>query len=192
MDGVPIFSMFPLGLRPQQFAGLSGVLNSTTIVCERKSRKGRTFEEAIAAHKHGHSGNRCRLRFDGWDAAVKMWVMTIVLLGVPIRMKQVRRTASAISARKKYSLYVLFPGMANKLGYAQTPRQRSECSVQPELLARSDPQPIWKQQLRLSASTLDVFGLSTGRAQTQESKPRHGCWRNPSRCQPVGSEQPHN
>ena len=47
MDGVPIFSLFPLGLPATEIRGFSGVFNSTTNVVLTEIEKGRTFEEAI-------------------------------------------------------------------------------------------------------------------------------------------------
>ncbi|HMI53269.1 MAG TPA: hypothetical protein VK525_17275, partial [Candidatus Saccharimonadales bacterium] len=47
MDGVPIFSMFPVGLPAADLRGFSGVLNSTTNVVLTEIEKGRSFEEAV-------------------------------------------------------------------------------------------------------------------------------------------------
>src|SRR5260370_4531672 len=47
MDGVPIFSMFQLGLPATELRGFSGVLNSTTNVVLTEIEKGRSFDEAL-------------------------------------------------------------------------------------------------------------------------------------------------
>ena len=47
MDGVPIFSLFPLGLPATELRGFTGVLNSTTNVVLTEMEKGRSFEEAM-------------------------------------------------------------------------------------------------------------------------------------------------
>jgi len=48
MDGVPIFSMFPLGLPATVLHRFSGVLNSTTNVVLTEVEKGRSFDEALS------------------------------------------------------------------------------------------------------------------------------------------------
>src|SRR5215813_6648310 len=48
MDGVPIFSLFPLGLPATELRGFQGVLNSTTNVVLTEIEKGRTFSEAVS------------------------------------------------------------------------------------------------------------------------------------------------
>jgi homoserine dehydrogenase len=47
MDGVPIFSMFPLGLPAVDLRGFHGVLNSTTDVVLTEIEKGLSFDEAV-------------------------------------------------------------------------------------------------------------------------------------------------
>jgi homoserine dehydrogenase len=85
MDGVPIFSMFPLGLPAMEIRGFSGVLNSTTNVVLTEIEKGRSFDEAIRrAQAMGIAETDPAADLDGWDAAVKVVVLTIVLMGVPM------------------------------------------------------------------------------------------------------------
>lgn len=45
MDGVPIFSMFPMGLPATELRGFSGVLNSTTNVVLTEIEKGRSLRK---------------------------------------------------------------------------------------------------------------------------------------------------
>ena len=45
MDGVPVFSLFPMGLPLADLRGFSGVLNSTTNVVLTEVEKGRSIEE---------------------------------------------------------------------------------------------------------------------------------------------------
>src|SRR5215471_2895497 len=47
MDGVPIFSLFPLGLPATELLGFHGVLNSTTNVVLTEIEKGRSYAEAV-------------------------------------------------------------------------------------------------------------------------------------------------
>jgi len=71
MDGVPIFSMFPMGLPATEIRGFSGVLNSTTNVVLTEIEKGRTFDEAVRrAQSMGIAETDPTADLDGWDAAV--------------------------------------------------------------------------------------------------------------------------
>ena len=93
MDGVPIFSMFPLGLPATELRGFSGVLNSTTNVVLTEIEKGRSFEEGVRrAQAMGVAETDPSADLDGWDAAVKVAALAIVLMNVPLRLDQVRRT----------------------------------------------------------------------------------------------------
>jgi len=93
MDGVPIFSMFPLGLPATELRGFVGVLNSTTNVVLTEIEKGRSFEEGIKrAQAIGIAETDPTADLDGWDAAVKVAALAIVLMNAPIRLDQVRRT----------------------------------------------------------------------------------------------------
>jgi homoserine dehydrogenase len=166
MDGVPIFSMFPLGLPATEIRGFSGVLNSTTNVVLTEIEKGRTFDEAVRrAQSMGIAETDPTADLDGWDAAVKVAVMTIVLLGVPMRLDQVRRTGIRELSEEKIRS-VRNSGMRYKLVCRAERRGGGvECSVQPELLLASDP----LANLEGSSSAW----LST----TPESKrPATGCW----------------
>jgi homoserine dehydrogenase len=161
MDGVPIFSMFPLGLPATDIRGFSGVLNSTTNVVLTEIEKGRTFEEAVRrAQAMGIAETDPAADLDGWDAAVKIVVMTIVLLGVPIRLEQVRRTGIRDLSEEKIRS-VRASGMRYKL-VCRAERRGSgvECSVQPELLLASDPLANLEGSSSAVRFDMDVFGLS--------------------------------
>src|SRR5215467_31327 len=87
MDGVPIFSLFPLGLPATELLGFSGVLNSTTNVVLTEIEKGRSFDDAVRrAQAMGIAETDPSADIDGWDSAVKVAALTIALLGVPIRL----------------------------------------------------------------------------------------------------------
>ncbi len=82
MDGVPIFSMFPLGLPATVLQGFSGVLNSTTNVVLTEIEKGRSLDEAVKrAQSLGVAETNPAADLDGWDAAVKVTALAIVLMG---------------------------------------------------------------------------------------------------------------
>jgi homoserine dehydrogenase len=161
MDGVPIFSMFPMGLPATEIRGFSGVLNSTTNVVLTEIEKGRTFDEAIRrAQAMGIAETDPSADLDGWDAAVKVAVMTIVLLGVPMRLDQVRRTGIRELTEEKIRS-VRNSGMRYKLVCRAERRGGGvECSVQPELLLASDPLANLEGSSSAVRFDMDVFGLS--------------------------------
>lgn len=161
MDGVPIFSMFPLGLPAMDIRGFSGVLNSTTNVVLTEIEKGRSFDEAIRrAQAMGIAETDPTADLDGWDSAVKIVAMTIVLLGVPIRLEQVRRTGIRELSEEKIRS-VRSSGMRYKLVCRAERRGGGvECGVQPELLLASDPLANLEGSSSAVRFDMDVFSLS--------------------------------
>ena len=92
MDGAPIFSLFPLGLPATVLQSFSGVLNSTTNVVLTEIEKGRSFDEAVKrAQALGVAETDPSADLDGWDSALKVAALTIVLMGVPVKLEQVQR-----------------------------------------------------------------------------------------------------
>src|SRR5260370_18460242 len=70
MDGVPIFSLFPLGLPATVLQGFTGVLNSTTNVVLTEIEKGRSFDEAVKrARAIGVAETEPAADLGGWDSA---------------------------------------------------------------------------------------------------------------------------
>jgi len=161
MDGAPIFSMFPLGLPATDLRGFCGVLNSTTNVVLTEIEKGRSLEEAVKrAQALGVAETDPSADLDGWDAAVKVAALTIVLMGVPIRLDQVRRTGIRELSEEKIRS-VRAAGMRYKLVCRAARRGESaDCSVQPELLLASDPLANLEGTSSAIRFDLDVFGLS--------------------------------
>jgi homoserine dehydrogenase len=161
MDGVPIFSLFPLGLPATEIRGFSGVLNSTTNVVLTEIEKGRTFDEAIRrAQSMGIAESDPTADLDGWDSAVKIVAMTIVLLGVPIRLDQVRRAGIRELTEEKIRS-VRTSGMRYKLVCrAQRRGAGVECSVQPELLLAGDSLANLEGSSSAVRFDMDVFSLS--------------------------------
>src|SRR5215469_3225441 len=93
MDGTPIFSMFPHSLPAVELRGFRGVLNATTNVVLTEMEKGLTLEQAVKrAQEIGVAETDPSDDLDGWDAAVKVAALAVVLLGVPIRIEDVHRT----------------------------------------------------------------------------------------------------
>ena len=161
MDGVPIFSMFPAGLPATELRGFSGVLNSTTNVVLTEVEKGLSFEDAIRrAQALGIAETDPSNDLDGWDSAVKVAALTIVLIGIPVKLEQVQRTGiRELSTEKIRS--VRAAGMRYKLVCRAERRGSSvDCMVRPELLLASDPLANLEGTSSAIHFDLDVFGLS--------------------------------
>ena len=161
MDGVPIFSMFPMGLPATELRGFSGVLNSTTNLVLTEIEKGRSFEEAVRrAQSMGVAETDPSADLDGWDSAVKVATLAIVLMGLPVKLEQVQRTGiREISEEKIRS--VREAGMRYKLmSRAERRGDGVDCRVQPELLLASDPLANLENTSSAIRFDLDIFGLS--------------------------------
>lgn len=161
MDGVPIFSMFPVGLPAADLRGFSGVLNSTTNVVLTEIEKGRSFEEAVRrAQAMGIAETDPSADLDGWDAAVKVAVLAIVLMGVPVKLANVQRTGIRDLSEEKIRS-VRNTGMRYKLVCrAERRGDGVHCCVQPELLLAGDPLANLEGSSSAIRFDLDVFGLS--------------------------------
>jgi len=161
MDGVPIFSLFPKGLPATELQGFSGVLNSTTNVVLTEIEKGRTFEDALRrAQALGVAEADPAADLDGWDAAVKVAALAIVLMGVPLKLEQVRRSGIRELSEEKIRS-VRAAGMRYKLVCRAERRGDSvDCSVQPELLLASDPLANLDGTSSAIRFDLDIFSLS--------------------------------
>ncbi len=161
MDGVPIFSMFPMGLPATEIRGFSGVLNSTTNVVLTEIERGRSFDDAVRrAQAMGIAETDPAADIDGWDSAVKVAVLTIALLGVPIRLDQVQRTGIRELSEEKIRS-VRNAGMRYKLVCrAERRGDGVDCSVRPELLLASDPLANLEGSSSAVRFDLDIFGLS--------------------------------
>jgi len=161
MDGVPIFSMFPLGLPATDLQGFSGVLNSTTNVVLTEIEKGHSLGEAVKrAQAIGVVETDPAADLDGWDSAVKVAALTIVLMGVPLKLEQVQRTGirelSEVKIRSARAA-----GMRYKLVCRAVRRgDTADCTVQPELLLASDPLANLEGTSSAIRFDLDVFSLS--------------------------------
>ncbi|MGC2671770.1 MAG: hypothetical protein WA299_07890 [Candidatus Acidiferrum sp.] len=163
MDGVPVFSMFPDGLPATDLRGFSGVLNSTTNVVLTEIEKGRSMEEAVKrAQAMGIAETDPTADLDGWDAAVKVVALAIVLMGANIRIEQVQRTGIRELSEEKIRS-VRAAGMRYKLVCrAERRGDGVECSVRPEMLLASDPLANLEGSSSAIRFDLDVFGLSFG------------------------------
>jgi len=161
MDGVPIFSMFPDGLPGTDLRGFTGVLNSTTNVVLTEIEKGCSRDEAVKrAQAMGIAETDPAADLDGWDAAVKVVALAIVLMGANVRLEQVQRIGiRELSEEKIRSARA--DGMRYKLVCrAERRGDGVECSVRPELLPDSDPLASLEGSSSAIRFDLDVFGLS--------------------------------
>lgn len=92
MDGVPIFSLFRENLPAIHLKSFRGILNSTTNVILACLEEGLTFEAALKrAQEIGVAETDARHDVDGWDAAVKVAALVIVLMGEKIQLKDIER-----------------------------------------------------------------------------------------------------
>jgi len=161
MDGVPIFSLFTAGLPATALHRFSGVLNSTTNVVFTEIEKGRSLEEAVKrAQAMGIAETDPAADLDGWDAAVKVAALTIVLMGVPVKIDQVQRTGIRELSEEKIRS-VRSAGMRYKLVCRAERRGEGVlCTVQPELLLASDPLANLEGTSSAIRFDLDVFSFS--------------------------------
>lgn len=161
MDGVPVFSMFPFGLPATDIRGFSGVLNSTTNVVLTEIERGRSMDEAVKrAQAMGIAETDPTADLDGWDAAVKVVALAIVLMGADIRLDQVERTGVRELSEEKIRS-VRAAGMRYKLVCRAERRGAGvECRVAPEILLASDPLANLEGSSSAIRFDLDVFGLS--------------------------------
>ncbi len=92
MDGIPIFSLFQENLPVIHIKGFRGILNSTTNLILGAMEDGLSFEAALRkAQEAGVVETDSRYDLEGWDAAVKVAALVIVLMGEKIQLQDVQR-----------------------------------------------------------------------------------------------------
>ena len=161
MDGVPIFSMFPSGLPATELRGFSGVLNSTSNVVLTEVEKGMSFDDAVRrAQALGIAETDPSNDLDGWDSAVKVVALAIILMGLPVKLEQVQREGIRDLSEEKIRS-VRAAGMRYKLVCRAERRGAGvHCQVRPELLLAGDPLANLEGTSSAIHFDLDVFGLS--------------------------------
>jgi homoserine dehydrogenase len=161
MDGTPIFSMFPHSLPAVDLRGFRGILNATTNVVLTEMEKGASLDEAVKkAQQIGVAETDPSDDLDGWDAAVKVAALVIVLMGLPITLDQVERTGirditpeqvrAARASGMRYKLICSAERTANGV----------RASVRPEQLPMTDPLALLEGTTSALRFDMDVFGLS--------------------------------
>ena len=140
MDGVPIFSLFRETLPAVHVRGFQGILNATTNVVLEGMEAGLPLNEAVRkAQEMGIAESDPSDDLEGWDAAVKVAALAIVVLGCPLRLSDVERegitgldAATVPAARQSGTPYKL-------VCRAQREGESVRASVRPEQLPLSDP-----------------------------------------------------
>jgi homoserine dehydrogenase len=161
MDGTPIFSMFPHSLPATELRGFRGVLNATTNVVLTEMERGLTLEQAVKkAQEIGVAETDPSDDLDGWDAAVKVAALVIVLMGVELKLDQIERTGvrnlttdQVRSARESGMRYKL-------ICRAERTPSGVRASVKPEPLPLTDPLALLDGTTSAVRFDLDVFGLT--------------------------------
>jgi homoserine dehydrogenase len=93
MDGFPLLNLYRECLPATRVLSFRGVLNSTTNLVLTLMEEGKSFEEAVQHTQDiGIAETDPSNDLDGWDAAVKVCVLSNVLLGADIRPEDVDRT----------------------------------------------------------------------------------------------------
>jgi homoserine dehydrogenase len=161
MDGTPIFSMFPHSLPAVELRGFRGILNATTNVVLTEMEKGMRLDEAVKrAQQMGVAETDPSDDLDGWDAAVKVAALVIVLMGVPITLDQVERTGiGAITPEQVRATRA--SGLRYKLlCSAERTANGVRATVRPEQLPMTDPLALLEGTTSALRFEMDVFGLS--------------------------------
>jgi len=92
MDGAPIFSLFREALPALQLTGFEGILNSCTNLILCRMEEGESFEQAVKyAQSIGIAETDASGDIDGWDAAIKVAILSTVLLKNPVTPQQINR-----------------------------------------------------------------------------------------------------
>ena len=92
LDGIPIFSLFQENLPVVHLQGFRGILNSTTNVILAGMEEGLSFDDALArAQEIGVAETDASHDIEGWDAAVKVTALVVVLMGEKLRLADVHR-----------------------------------------------------------------------------------------------------
>ncbi|HZY43302.1 MAG TPA: homoserine dehydrogenase, partial [Anaerolineae bacterium] len=93
MDGFPLLNLYRECLPATKVSGFRAVLNSTTNLILTLMEEGKSFDEAVQhAQSIGIAETDPSNDIDGWDSAVKVCVLSNVLMGADIRPGDVDRS----------------------------------------------------------------------------------------------------
>jgi homoserine dehydrogenase len=167
MDGIPIFSLFRENLPLLRLQGFRGILNSTTNVILGGMEEGLSFEESLCrAQDLGVAETDARHDVDGWDAAVKVAALVIVLMGEPIKLSAIKRqgirelTGEQVREARTAGTPFKLVCEAKRTG------QGIEARVEPERVPLSDPLARVAGTSSIIAFHTDIF---PGLALTEEN-----------------------
>lgn len=162
MDGTPIFSMFSHCLPAVELRGFRGILNSTTNVVLTEMENGLSLEQAVKkAQEIGVAETDSSDDLDGWDAAVKVAALAIVLMGAPIKLEEIERvgirevTSEQVRGARAAGIRYKLICRAERASDG-----RVRASVRPEQLPMSDPLALLEGTTSAVRFDMDVFGLS--------------------------------
>jgi len=140
LDGIPIFSLFQENLPAIHLNGFRGILNSTTNVILGGMEEGLAFDAALRrAQEIGVAETDARHDVEGWDAAVKVTALVVVLMGERLQPADVQREGiGALTAAEVRRARVA--GTPYKLVCsARRTATGVEARVRPERVPMSDP-----------------------------------------------------
>ncbi|HUJ31744.1 MAG TPA: hypothetical protein VLY23_10730 [Candidatus Acidoferrum sp.] len=157
--------MFPHSLPAVELRGFRGILNSTTNVVLTEMEKGLSLEEAVErAQAIGVAETDPSDDLDGWDPAVKVAALVIVLMDIPIKLDEIERVGirsvspeqvrAARAAGMRYKLICRAERTANGA------RAGVHASVRPEQLPLTDPLALLEGTTSALRFDMDVLGLS--------------------------------
>ena len=96
MSGTPLIDMIRNGMAGCSVRGVEGILNGTTNFILTKMGSGASYDEALAEAKAlGYAEADPTGDVEGWDAAVKIVILTKILFGKDIAVNDVDRTGIA-------------------------------------------------------------------------------------------------
>jgi homoserine dehydrogenase len=140
MDGVPIFTTFRENLPTIRVKGFRGILNSTTNVILGEMEQGLSFEAALAkARDLGVAETDATHDLEGWDAAVKVVALVIVIMGEKIRVGDVHREGITHLSREQVRAARAAGTPYKLVCRAQRTLGGIEAHVGPERVPLSDP-----------------------------------------------------
>jgi homoserine dehydrogenase len=140
LDGIPIFSLFQENLPAIHLNGFRGILNSATNVILSGMEEGLAFDAALRrAQEIGVAETDARHDVEGWDAAVKVTALVVVLMGEKLQPADVQREGiGALTATEVRQARVA--GTPYKLVCsARRTATGVEARVRPERVPMSDP-----------------------------------------------------
>ncbi|HEY5731854.1 MAG TPA: homoserine dehydrogenase [Anaerolineales bacterium] len=140
LGGAPLFSVFRETFPLAELHSFKGILNATTNLILSRMENGESFDDAVKyCQSIGIAETDPSADVDGWDAAVKVAALVMVLMDVPLKPQEVERKGireitlgmieQAKGSGKRYKLVC----SAEKVG------DMVEASVAPQLVDSSSP-----------------------------------------------------